>query len=215
MSAAWKVKATRDRKTVAGFSQMPSGCRVVGLLRVEHHSTFAKYAQYREQVRRSIAPGGCAPFRVVTSDQRLNKLDESVNEMYLFHGTSPSAADAIARSDFKIFPKGVARSMFGRGIYLAEHASKSDEYSKEGEGIFQGQYAMLICRAIAGKVMVVEAPGDHKAELEQSGYDSLCGDRLKAVGTFREMVFFKEEAVVVEYIALYHRTYGASLKASF
>lgn len=207
MTAAWKVKYTRDRKAVAGSSKVPIGCRVVDVLRVEHHDTFSKYAQHREQIRRSRGPGGCELFRVVTSDQQLNKLDVGLNEMYLFHGTSPSTADTIAKSDFKIFSEGATGSMFGRGIYLAEHASKSDEYAKEGEGVFTGQYAMLICRTVAGRVMTVQEAGDYKATVEQNGYDSLCGDRLKAVGTFREMIFFKEDAVVVDYIALYRRTF--------
>ena len=41
----------------------------------------------------------------------------------------------------------------------------------------------------------------------RAGYDSVCGDRLAAVGTFREMVFFNEEAVYPEFIVIYTRVF--------
>ena len=43
--------------------------------------------------------------------------------------------------------------------------------------------------------------------LRAGGYDSVCGDRLAAVGTFREMVFFHEEAVYPEFIVIYTRQF--------
>lgn len=46
-----------------------------------------------------------------------------------------------------------------------------------------------------------------KTEAVRAGYDSVCGDRLKAVGTFREMVFFNEEAVYPEFIVIYTRVF--------
>merc|ERR1712187_446451 len=98
--------------------------------------------------------------------------------------------------------------MFGPGIYLAENSSKSDEYAKEGDGVFQGQYAMLICRGVAGRVLTVKQPGDYSQKVKNEEYDSVCGDRLSAVGTFREMVFFNEDAVYAEYIVIYVREYG-------
>merc|ERR1719238_1093167 len=101
--------------------------------------------------------------------------------------------------------------MFGRGIYLAENASKSDEYAKEGDGVFMGQCALLVCRAVAGSVLTVQDTGDYSGCVRSGEYDSVCGDRLRAVGTFREMVFFEEAAVCTEFIVLYARIYAEDL----
>ena len=123
-------------------------------------------------------------------------------------GTNPVAADAIARSDFDMARAGSAKgTMFGPGIYLAENASKSDEYAKEGDGIFVGQCALLLCRATAGKVVTTPEKADHSALVTSGTYDCVCGDRRAAVGTFREMVFFDSAAVYTEYIIIYHRLY--------
>lgn len=54
---------------------------------------------------------------------------QDVNENYLFHGTNPESAQCIARDFFRMERAGSsAGCMFGPGIYLAENASKSDEY---------------------------------------------------------------------------------------
>lgn len=206
LTESWKVKYTRDRKLADGSGVVPSGCRVVNVLRVEHHATFEKLAKHKMAVR-ARRSGHVKDF-VATTSGKLNKLDKDINEIYLFHGTSPQAADSIARSDFRISKAGSSTgTMFGPGLYLAENSSKSDEYAKEGDGVFVGQYAMLICRAVAGRVLTVTEPGDYSGKVQSQEYDSVCGDRLSAVGTFREMVFFSEEAVYAEYIAIYVREY--------
>jgi hypothetical protein len=201
MTETWKVKYTRDRKS----GSVPTGCRVLNVLRVEHHESYQKLWTHKLAVRSNRKGSGEKPFSTTTRG-RLNQLDEEVNEVYLFHGTSPHAANQIAKSSFGISRAGTSTgTMFGPGIYLAENASKSDEYAKEGDGVFVGQYAMLICRAVAGRVLTVTQPGDYSAQVKSLEYDSICGDRLSAVGTFREMVFFREEAVYPEYIAIYTR----------
>ena len=56
-----------------------------------------------------------------------------------------------------------------------------------------------------GEVLTVSQAGDMQERLRDGGYNSLCGDRLAAVGTYREMVFFNEEAVYPEFIVIYTR----------
>merc|ERR1712228_906324 len=108
---------------------------------------------------------GCPRFIVATEEHGITglaELQDNVNEMYIFHGTNPTAANSIARTGFDMSQAWSARgTMFGPGIYCAENASKSDEYAGEGEGIFANQCALLICRAAAGSVCVVEGPGDY------------------------------------------------------
>lgn len=86
-------------------------------------------------------------------------------------------------------------------------ASKSDEYAKEGSGVYVGLCAVLLCRCAMGEVLTVSHAGDMQERLRDGGYDSLCGDRLAAVGTYREMVFFNEEAVYPEFIVIYTRVF--------
>eukprot|EP00441_Pelagodinium_beii_P026137 CAMPEP_0197657186 /NCGR_PEP_ID=MMETSP1338-20131121/44471_1 /TAXON_ID=43686 ORGANISM="Pelagodinium beii, Strain RCC1491" /NCGR_SAMPLE_ID=MMETSP1338 /ASSEMBLY_ACC=CAM_ASM_000754 /LENGTH=949 /DNA_ID=CAMNT_0043233501 /DNA_START=174 /DNA_END=3024 /DNA_ORIENTATION=- len=200
MTDTWRACYTRDRRLVAGTERVPTGCRVVNVLRVENHRAYACYSNYKNSVAREHGP--CKPFPTQTSN-RINLLDDSINERYLFHGTNPEAAHEIARDFFHIDRAGSsAGCMFGRGIYLAENASKSDEYAKEGAGVYVGLCAMLLCRGVLGEVLTVSSSGDMEAEALAGPYDCVCGDRLAAAGTYREMVFFKEEAVYPEFIVI-------------
>eukprot|EP00441_Pelagodinium_beii_P009057 CAMPEP_0197704182 /NCGR_PEP_ID=MMETSP1338-20131121/125809_1 /TAXON_ID=43686 ORGANISM="Pelagodinium beii, Strain RCC1491" /NCGR_SAMPLE_ID=MMETSP1338 /ASSEMBLY_ACC=CAM_ASM_000754 /LENGTH=960 /DNA_ID=CAMNT_0043288081 /DNA_START=193 /DNA_END=3076 /DNA_ORIENTATION=- len=201
MTDSWRACYTRDRRLVAGTDRVPIGCRVVNVLRVENHGAYTRYAKYKESVAQER--GHCTPFPTQTAN-RINLLDDNVNERYLFHGTNPEAAHGIAKDFFRIDRAGSsAGCMFGRGIYLAENASKSDEYAKEGAGVYVGLCAMLLCRAVLGEVLTVSSSGDMEAEARAGRYDCVCGDRLAAAGTYREMVFFNEEAVYPEFIVIY------------
>ncbi|CAL1131589.1 unnamed protein product [Cladocopium goreaui] len=73
--------------------------------------------------------------------QRLRK---PLVEHYLFHGTSPENAKAIAANGFRRIMAGSnAGTAFGRGCYFAEALSKSDECAQCDE---QGQFVILLCR---------------------------------------------------------------------
>jgi len=211
LTKTWRGVYTRDRKRMDS-GQVPSGARVLNVLRVENHPSFRRYCEHISGVK-ARRRGHCARFPVCT-DGCLPQLDSECNAMYLFHGTNPQAADAIARADFKLDHAGsTAGTMFGPGIYLAENSCKSDEYAKEGEGIFMGQCALLVCRAVAGQVMTVKTPGNYSSHVLDGQCDSICGDRLAAVGTYREMVFFHEAAVYPEFIVLYCRVFDESAGA--
>jgi len=206
MTETWRGRFTRDRRLVAGAERVPVGCRVANVLRVENHRAYTRYANYKDGMRMKRAYP-CVPFRTQTTD-RINLLDDDINERYLFHGTNPESAQSIARDLFKMDRAGsCAGSMFGRGIYLAENASKSDEYAKEGTGVYLGLCAMLLCRCAMGEVLTVSEAADMRETVRTGGYDSVCGDRLAAAGTYREMVFFNEEAVYAEFIVIYTRAF--------
>mmetsp|Transcript_65296 Transcript_65296/g.181110 ORF Transcript_65296/g.181110 Transcript_65296/m.181110 type:complete len:540 (-) Transcript_65296:151-1770(-) len=208
MSDTWRACYTRDRRLIAGERKVPSGCRVANVLRIENCEAYGRYWQHVAGVGRRRCAVGCKPFRTQTTG-RLNSLDSSLNETYLFHGTNPDSAHAIAKDLFRIDKAGsCGGAMFGPGIYLAENASKSDEYAKEGSGVYVGLCAMLVCRAVLGEVLTVSGAGDCSARVLSGEYDCVCGDRLAAAGTFRELVFFREESVYAEFIVIYARIYG-------
>ena len=205
VTKTWRVKYTRDR---GKGKKVPSGARVMNVLRVENHGSYRRYCEHMAKVKhRRGREGSCEVFPVCT-DGSIAKLDQDINEKYLLHGTNPMAADAVARSDFDMDRAGSAvGTMFGPGIYLAENASKSDDYAKEGEGIFMGQCALLVCRAVAGKVFTSSEKADHSGQVLSGMHDAVCGDRLAAVGTFREMIFFDAAGVYCEFIIIYSRVY--------
>jgi hypothetical protein len=206
MGDTWAERSTQDRRIVAGDLRVPAGCRVASVLRIENHSAWERYCRYKGDVARR-RDGACTAFPALTQGRL--PLDGRVNEMYLFHGTNPEAADAIARGgSFSMDRAGTCRgSMLGAGIYLAENSSKSDEYAKEGEGVYVDLCAMLVCRAVAGEVSTVTTTGDHSSKVRSGRYDAVCGDRLAAAGTYREVVFFNEEAVYPEFVVIYSRVY--------
>lgn len=205
MTETWLSHFTRDRHLYCG-GRVPVGCRVANVLRVENHKAYSRYSSYKDGLRIKRS-GPCTGFTVRTSG-KINLLDETVNEAYLFHGTNPESAQSIARDFFRVERAGSsAGTMFGPGIYLAENASKSDEYAKEGSGVYVGLCAVLLCRCALGEVLTVSEAGDMRERVKEGGYDAVCGDRLRAVGTFREMVFFNEEAVYPEFIVIYTRTF--------
>lgn len=206
MDRTWRMAYTRDRRLLGGSSRVPASCRVANVLRIEHHPGYRKY--WHRKVDVAVSRGPTLEDFPVATDGSLVGLDAESNEKYLFHGTNPEAAHAIARNLFNIDMAGSCRgSMFGPGIYLAENASKSDEYAKEGSGVYVGLCAMLVCRAVIGRVLTAESSGDLSEQVKSGEYDSVCGDRLAAAGTFREMVLFHEQAVYAEFIVIYARVF--------
>merc|ERR1719277_2951555 len=102
--------------------------------------------------------------------QALPQLDRGTNEVWLFHGTTKEAAQGIAENDFRLDLTGSnAGTLYGKGIYLAENATKSDEY---GEGP----------KGPAGEQMEAgyEAPGP-PPELVRDSYILLCCSTLGKV----------------------------------
>lgn len=84
--------------------------------------------------------------------------------------------------------------MFGEGAYFAECSSKADEYAQQGEGIYVGTYALLLCRVVCGQMLRLTRPNEEtrKELLARGAIDSVLGDREASVGTYREFVVFQE-----------------------
>jgi len=136
-------------------------------------------------------------------------LARKANEVLLFHGTSSIAASSIADSNFRVNLAGSnAGILYGRGIYLAENASKSDEYcTSDAEGV----RTMLLCRAVLGNVFYTEAvepdPRDCEAKCLRENFNSVLGDRRKTRGTFREFVVFDADQVYPNFLIKYRRVF--------
>ena len=91
-------------------------------------------------------------------------------------------------------------------VCLAEASSKADEYARDDQGgDYDGLYAVLLCRAVCGRPFVVETPGDYTQQCVSGEYDVVIGDREKAVGTYREFIFFHDSSIYPEYAVFYRR----------
>merc|ERR1712217_130339 len=113
---------------------MANSIEVVEVVRVQNASAFKAYQCMQEQIRPKVAETDCLPNRIIQTDviihevaqslSCLPQLDASVNERWLFHGTSQEAIENITDSNFKI-SRAVHGRMYGSGVYLAECSSKS------------------------------------------------------------------------------------------
>eukprot|EP00746_Dinoflagellata_sp_MGD_P051848 gnl/MRDRNA2_/MRDRNA2_23046_c0_seq1.p1 gnl/MRDRNA2_/MRDRNA2_23046_c0~~gnl/MRDRNA2_/MRDRNA2_23046_c0_seq1.p1 ORF type:complete len:279 (+),score=59.65 gnl/MRDRNA2_/MRDRNA2_23046_c0_seq1:84-839(+) len=124
-----------------------------------------------------------------------------------------------------------AGTLYGRGIYLAENATKSDEYgegpkgpacSEEGEAnggrpppgpppeLIRTSY-ILICRSALGRINYTDEakPDADKLQREclNGTFESVLGDRRKRHGTFREFIVYNDGQVYPEFIVTYERVF--------
>eukprot|EP00440_Ansanella_granifera_P069279 gb/GFBE01075162.1/.p1 GENE.gb/GFBE01075162.1/~~gb/GFBE01075162.1/.p1 ORF type:complete len:921 (+),score=206.60 gb/GFBE01075162.1/:1-2763(+) len=216
LDGTYKKKATRDRAGGALADRFV----VVSALRSECPLLWEKYANRRKKVHEDMKSRGDAVTRVepktmgacrALKDRCTHpKVGNPTNETYLLHGSNPTSAISILSTSFKVdFAGAAVGTMFGPGVYMAESSSKSDEYARDEStgSAYDGLYAVLLCRVILGSSHVVEKPGDYREKCTSGEFDSVVGDREKAVGTFREFILFDEGSIYPEYVAFYRREY--------
>jgi len=215
LSSTFLLIRTRDRKR-----KLPTSLEAVKIWRVENSRVFHQYAKYLSVLHETIEAAGvqlpCCDPQPQTVELLPNamrrSLDSSLNEVYLFHGTSPAGASGIADSGFDI-RRAAVNSCYGPGIYCAECSSKSDEYAQEDvEGLHAGHCAMLLCRVALGRVLdwpYAEFSPQLANQWAQQRHDSILGDRQRLRGTYREFVLPPESAMGVypEFLIIYRRRY--------
>lgn len=212
--------STRDRRG----GRIADRFVVVHCLRSEHPVLWDKYAarrlevfercQRRDKVKHfpNVVPKTSEASVGLAERCNHMKYGNSVGECFLLHGTNPTSAVAILGSSFKVsFAGRNAGSMFGHGIYLAESSSKADEYAyDDAGGAYNGLFAILVCRAVLGRPYVVQQRADYSKSnaICSMNYDCVVGDRERAVGTFREFVFFNEGSIYPEFAVFYRREFA-------
>jgi len=235
--ATYRKVYTRDRRG----APMADRFIVKDVLRVMNDQVWREYTSVREGVRTKLSgsnprlPGGAATMNYVLGNKKspLPLLDTQVNENWLFHGTTRAAAEGIAENDFRLDLTGSnAGTLYGKGIYLAENVSKSDEYGEgpkgpAGEEQMEAGYEadrpkgpppplvresfMLVCRSTLGKVLYTDKqrpdPNDLQKSCTGGEYHCVLGDRLKINGTYREIVVYSDDQVYPEYIVRYERIF--------
>lgn len=213
---------TRDR----GKGKVPKGLKLRALIQVFNCGSWHEYWNRSQQVAREMSEKGAAwegELKTEAPSKFLSPpgiawasnvdIDGSC-QRWLFHGTSASGAIGITSSDFKISLAGsAAGTLYGRGIYLAECSSKSDEYTVEDEGA-EGLRSLLLCRACLGRTYYTDEDFPDVTRLERrcqtsggEGYHSVLGDREKSRGTYREIIVYDDNQVYPAYICHYEREY--------
>jgi len=200
------------------------------VLRNENMMIYGKYATKRQQIRlcrkdeieivdvSTHQPAQAMQhFRSQTfgGKEVSRTLEEGINEVYLWHGTSYDAVRSIFDKDFMVAAK-AHTGLFGKGLYFAESCAKADEYSSDARHV-KGWYAtddsksriaegspirgMLLCRIVLGKVKLVRESGDD-GNLGDGSHDSLVAVRD---GHRREFVLAHIDSVFPEFGVLYSR----------
>merc|ERR1712137_1530077 len=113
---------------------MPSGLQLVRCERIEDSEMWCRYHQAKKHIseRRKLGvqricelngdhENGQVKTQQYLSESFALRLDDQVNEFYLWHGTSGEGAMGISENGFKIDMAGHSSgSMFGPGCYFAE-----------------------------------------------------------------------------------------------
>jgi hypothetical protein len=212
--ASLKKKFTRDRKDGEG---VPDRLRITRGHRVQNVFNWTEYSSRKWSIKEAMRSSkkrlqsniDNLKTAGVLPNNDLYRLDSDANEAFLFHGTNDDAAGKITRGDFLVNLAGSnAGTLYGRGVYLAESVSKSDEYTKENAN---GERCLLVCRATLGFVNYTDEVAPDVDKLVKSctdgPYHCVLGDREKCRGTFREIIVYDDDQVYPEYVIWYKREY--------
>jgi len=215
LDETWKDKRTRDSKIRGDRPGRMEKFEVVQVQRNENPRLWMPYFRLRAEMLAKLDDCRKVPVKTGLRNcpvHRRAKLAEGINEVYLFHGTQPSAVRAICEEDFALSMAGInAGCLYGPGLYFAEASSKADEYADDDkQGIFMGLYAMLLCRVVCGNPnyssdLVPKAQQLVDSVLADHTHHSVLGDREACRGTYREFVVFDSRQVYPEYVVIYRR----------
>jgi len=193
--------------------------RVTSVQRVENSQIWSAYASCRRALADALASEG---YVLPAQARRLSTagfqypleggmLEAAAGEVFLFHGAS--RPESIASSGFDVryaYAGGGAGAVFGRGVYFAESASKSDHYVRPSAN---GKLTLIIARVCLGRCMVVDRPRSNSPFLpEVEGkstpavpvhYNSILTDVLGR--RFREIVVGRDTSAYPELLVEYER----------
>jgi len=228
LDASHRSVWTRDR----GQDPVPTRLILVCVVEVANSDLWMAYTKKQEDIRLAVGAETLNKIRPATlvgdanvqggrddvwPDSRCVEmlshlspsLDGNLNEVMLFHGTSPIAGEEITNENFQVNMAGCTTgTLYGRGIYLAENATKSDEYASADPDT--NLRTLLVCRTTLGRVRYNnEKDPDPRAcenDCHSGLYHSILGDRRDCRGTFREFVIFDEDQVYPNFIVTYRRS---------
>merc|ERR1719203_1819996 len=168
MDRSCGVSGLKQIKTKDRRGKTPVKLLVERAQLVENVASLREYLQRRHLITQAVGRGHIERVeceRMKVSYQGLagpnveSPLEENLNEVFLFHGTSPSGASGIASEDFQLALAGSnAGDAFGKGVYFAEDCMKCDEYTMEAPAghKYAGLRPVLLCRVCLGRAIITE-----------------------------------------------------------
>eukprot|EP00931_Biecheleriopsis_adriatica_P041447 TRINITY_DN23687_c0_g1_i1.p1 TRINITY_DN23687_c0_g1~~TRINITY_DN23687_c0_g1_i1.p1 ORF type:complete len:590 (-),score=102.13 TRINITY_DN23687_c0_g1_i1:203-1972(-) len=191
--------------------------RLVRAVRVENSALWMRYQQKAASIARRRGPCKFAGHGCPTTASALgeieawggcdggfvHELDGELCEAYLWHGTGPHVALRIVEEGFQVSTASRAGKRFGAGGYFSEDPAVADKYAGEGEGIYKGCYAMLLCRVLCGRQFHVTAYRDETATDRARGCDSTLAEPHGS--HHREFIVFDSSQIYPEYALVYER----------
>lgn len=137
------------------------------------------------------------------------QLSQEVNELFLFHGTRESSANAIGLHGFDLSRANLA-GLYGGGTYHADSSCKSVHYTDQTES----EKVFLVCRVLMGRVFCADgALSGYKEPPERVAedgsikrYDSVFAQEKVAMGkkqNHNEYITYHSDQVYPEYLVYF------------
>lgn len=126
-------------------------------------------------------------------------LDSSLNEVFLWHGTSATNVNAIAQDGFDE-RLGCLEGMLGAGIYFAEDSCKSGQYS-EKSFVNQRSHWFFLSRVMLGRPYYTNDPIRYIRKPPNACESVVFSpDAASIIGHHREFVVYDRFQAYPEYI---------------
>jgi len=210
LNASFVKRYTRDRRG----AELPQCLQLRRLFHVQNEVLWRSYQMRQQEIREALKdrdlsrePSLC-DAKTSSAASCFPQLEEKVHERWLWHGTTHASVEAITREHFKLALAGSrAGTLYGKGIYLCECCSKSDEYTEEDAS---GDRVLLLCRTTLGRIFCTaeDRPDRHKLTefmCQGGAYHAVLGDRERTRGTYREIILYDTDQVYPEYMVFYRR----------
>ncbi|CAE7473884.1 Tnks [Symbiodinium sp. CCMP2456] len=130
------------------------GLTITRVEQIQNIRLWKSYEFRKEQVKKELEGQTCPRISSSFSSCQWAKLDPTVNEVLVLHGTVPDNVDLIANFGFD---ERLARErgLYGQGVYFTDQTCKAFQYSgasKQGNGCF------IITRLILGDPHYAQGP---------------------------------------------------------
>jgi hypothetical protein len=125
--------------------------RVMRASRIQNTELWQLFCAKRRAIREELRPGNFAdplepPLPPVLDDFEDESRDLTINECFLFHGTTPENAMAIAREGFD---ERVSKGRYGYGSYFTSESCKAGKYAPPDSS---GTRCILLARVVLGRI---------------------------------------------------------------
>ena len=173
------------------------GATVTKVHRIENSELWNTYNHRKETMLRRFTKSSQNTQIQKVHVAHHKTIDSHVNELFLFHGTTPDHVKIIAELGFDERVASLG-GLSGSGCYFAENSCKSHQYTRQTNSA--GEYIMLYCRVLLG------APHCTNQNLQNMSHaPNHCDSVVASGGTqvHREFIVYDRSQVYPEYVIYY------------